>query len=171
MSMRMLSLGLAGVVAMGALVAGCDPGLQTGQVLFTTDNTIDRMGGCTYLNGVAQGCDHGGSDIACSVALAVSSVPAGNDVYAVYVLTGRGGPSVNGHTDAVVTVTRNGVPYLQRPGGSVDSGSAGYIINIQPTYDCLYDPANEAWSLPSGKYHFQVSLEGQILSQGDLTVD
>jgi len=159
------------MIAMGALVGGCDPGLQTGQVLFTTDNTIDRMGGCTYLNGVTKGCDHGGSDNACSVALAVSSVPAGTDVYAVYVLTGRGGPSVNGDTDAVVTVTKDGVPYLRGPGGSVDSGSAGYVINIQPTYDCLYDSANEAWSLPSGKYHFAVSLEGQVLRQGDLTVD
>jgi hypothetical protein len=171
MSMRMLSWSLAGVVAMGALVGGCDPALQTGQVLFTTDNTIDRMGGCTYLNGVTQGCDHGGSGNACSVALAVDSVPAGKDVYAVYVLDGRGGPLVNGHTAAVVTVTRDGVPYSQGPGGSLDSGSAGYVINIQPTYDCLFDAANEAWSLPSGKYHFQVSLDGTVLSQGDLTVN
>ena len=72
---------------------------------------------------------------------------------------------------SVVTVTKDGVPYLQGPGGSVDSGSAGYVINIQPTYDCLYDSANEAWSLPPGKYHFQVSLDGQVLSQGDLTVN
>jgi hypothetical protein len=170
MSTRMLSLYLAGVVAMGALVGGCDPALQTGHVLFTTDNTILRMGGCTDLNGVTKGCDHGGSGNACSVALAVDSVPAGKDVYAVYVLNGQGGPLVNGRTDAAVTVTKDGVPYLQGPGSSVDSGSAGYVINIQPTYDCLYDSANEAWSFPSGKYHFAVSLEGQVLSQGDLTV-
>ena len=169
MSMRMLSLYLAGVIAMGALVGGCDPGLQTGHVLFTTDNTIDRMGGCTYLNGATKGCDHGGSDEACSAALAVSSVPAGTDLYAVYVLNGRGGPSVNGHTDAVVTVTKDGVPYTQGP-DRADLGSAGYVIHIQPTYDCLYDSANEAWSLPPGKYHFAVSLQGQVLSQGDLTV-
>ena len=170
MSMRMLSWSLAGVIAMGALVGGCDPGLQTGQVLFTTNNTVNRMGGCTYLAGVLKSCDHGGSGNECSMANAVASVGAGTDVYAVYILTGRV-PSPNGSRDAAITVTRDGVPYSQGPGGSLDSGSAGYVINIQPTYDCLFDAANEAWSLPSGKYHFQVSLDGTVLSQGDLTVN
>lgn len=168
MSMRMMSWSLAGMIAMGALVGGCDPALQTGQVLFTTNNTIDRMSGCTNLDGVPEGCDHGGSGNACSVATAVSSVAAGTDLYAVYVLTARV-PSVKGHTDAVVSVTRDGVPYTRGPGGT--SGLAGYTITIGPTWDCLYDGANEAWSLPSGNYHFQVSLDGKVLSQGDLTVN
>jgi len=116
MSMRMMSWSLAGMIAMGALVGGCDPALQTGQVLFTTNNTIDRMSGCTNLDGVPEGCDHGGSGNACSVATAVSSVAAGTDLYAVYVLTARV-PSVKGHTDAVVSVTRDGVPYTRGPGG------------------------------------------------------
>lgn len=170
MSMRMLSWSLAGMIAMGALVGGCDPGLQTGQVLFTTNDTINRMSGCTYLNGVPTGCGQGGSDYACSVATAVSSVPAGTDVYAVYVLTARV-PSVNGHTDAVMTVTRDGAPYTQGPGDTTNSGSAGYVVTIHPTDDCVYDGPNEAWSLPSGRYHFQVSLDGEVLSQGDLTVN
>jgi hypothetical protein len=138
-------------------------------VLFTTNNTIDRMSGCTNLDGVPKGCDHGGSNIACSMANAVASVGAGTDVYAVYVLNARV-PLVNGPTDALISVTRDGVPYTRGPGGA-DSGSAGYMITIYPTYDCLYDGANEAWSLPSGKYHFQVSLDGKMLSQGDLTVN
>lgn len=168
MSTRMMSLSLAAMIAMGALVGGCDPALQSGQVLFTTNNTINRMNGCTSLDGVPGGCEQGGSGNACSVATAVSSVPAGTDVYAVYVLTARV-PSVKGHTEAVVTVTRDGVTYTRGPVGT--SGSAGYSITIRPTWDCLYDGANEAWSLPSGNYHFQVSLDGKVLSQGDLTVN
>ena len=169
MSMRMLSWSLAGVIAMGALVGGCDPALQTGQVLFTTNNTFDRMGGCARLDGAMQGCDHGGSGNECSMANAVASVGAGTDVYAVYILAGR--VQSSGNRDAVVTVTKDGVPYSQGPGGSLHSGSAGYVINVQPTYDCLFDAANEAWSLPSGKYHFEVSLNGTVLSKGDLTVN
>ena len=109
MSMRMLSWSLAGVIAMGALVGGCDPGLQTGQVLFTTNNTINRMGGCTCLAGVLKSCDHGGTGNECSMANAVASVGAGTDVYAVYILTGRV-PSPNRSRDAAITVTRDGVP-------------------------------------------------------------
>ena len=170
MSMRTLSLTLACVIAVGALVAGCDPGLQTGQVLFTASDTISRMHDCSNSDGVPKGCGHGGSTIACSMANAVPSVAAGTDVYAVYVLSERV-PWVEGHTDAEVTVTKDGVPYTGRPGGAVGAGSAGYTITIYPTNDCLYDAPNQAWSLPSGKYHFQVSLDGKVLSQGDLTVN
>jgi len=166
----MLSWSLTCVIAVGALVGGCDPGLQTGQVLFTTNNTINRMSGCTSLDGESRGCDRGGTGIACSVATAVTSVGAATDVYAVYVLSARV-PSVNGRTDAVVTVTRDGTPYTKGPGGTTDSGSAGYVVTIHPTDDCVYDGPNEAWSLPPGKYHFQVSLDGKVLSQGDLTVN
>jgi hypothetical protein len=170
MSMRMLSWTLVCVVAVGALVAGCDPALPAGQVLFTTSNTISRMHDCNNADGVPAGCGQGGSGYACSMALAVPSVPAGTAVYAVYVLSERV-PWVEGHTQAVVTVTRNGVVYTGRPGGAAATGSAGYTITIYPTNDCLYDPPNQAWSLPAGEYHFEVSLYGKVLSRGDLTVN
>jgi hypothetical protein len=170
MSMRMLSWTLVCVIAVGVLVAGCDPALPAGQVLFTTSNTISRMRDCSNADGVPAGCGQGGSGYACSMALAVPSVAAGTDVYAVYVLSERV-PWVEGHTNAEVTVTKDGVPYTGRPGGAAGTASDRYTITIYPTNDCLYDPPNQAWSLPVGKYHFAVSLDGKELSQGDLTVN
>ena len=168
----MLRWSLVGMIATAAVVAGCSGGLQLGHALFTTADIIGQRPISSYLNSVAQYRDEGyGSE--CGVDQAVTSVPLGTPVYAIYVLNAR----VVGRDDAVLAVTKNGLPFAlptQMYGsflGDKDPGIAQHDWGpIANNADCLYDGPNEAWTLGPGQWHFQVSYNGQVVSAGDLTV-